>query len=300
MYHLKDLGSFYIGGRDIQVTNQPLKQVRRNKDLVMKVNPNGHYAIESVYVQYFLPENSTENYILIHGGGHTAAVWETTPDGRKGWLHLLLENNIGVYLIDSVERGRSGWCPIPGVWEGEPEMRTKQTTWLDFRLGSQYGVYYENLQFPINSISQLFKYNVPRWNCNAGSSIKAVCELIEKIGCCNLIAHSQGCDIAMQCLNFKPELIKDIILLEPAAFPQLTPSVSSAAKIRMVFGDYIEGNLLWTGIKKLATDYQRALKQQAIYSEIISLPANGIYGNSHMLMMEKNNQQIFDLLFKSS
>ncbi len=299
MYTVESFGSFYIGGRAVHIENQPTKRIKRNQDVTVEVDPNGDYVIEAIYVQYFLPKDYKTVCVLIHGGGHTGAVWENTPDGRKGWLHLLLQLGIGVYIIDSVERGRAGWCSIKGIWEGEPELRSNQRTWDFFRLGSKNGVPFENSQFPIESFQTLTKYNVPRWNCNAEASSLIVRELIEKIGSCTLIAHSQGADIALRCLNFIPKLIKNIVLIEPAAFPKLDTSLSFIdRKALILFGDYISYNPFWISMKEKAISFKEDLLKCGLKVELILLPEVGIFGNSHMIMMDKNNDTILELIVR--
>ena len=49
-----------------------------------KVDPNGVYQVEQMYVQYFIPQNQrgTLPLLMWHGGGLTGVTYETTPDGR--------------------------------------------------------------------------------------------------------------------------------------------------------------------------------------------------------------------------
>jgi hypothetical protein len=45
--------------------------------------------------------------------------YETTPDGRPGWLQNFVLNGWTVYNSDAMERGRSGFPP-PELIKGEP------------------------------------------------------------------------------------------------------------------------------------------------------------------------------------
>jgi hypothetical protein len=55
---LRDMGSFHVGGRDVEVTGKPVKEVVFTPGGVpAKVDLNGTYAVEAMYVQYFLPAN---------------------------------------------------------------------------------------------------------------------------------------------------------------------------------------------------------------------------------------------------
>mgnify|MGYP000143250640 CR=1 FL=1 len=301
-FSLQDFGSFYLDGRSISVTGEPIERVQRNDGVAIEIDPNGDYSIESSYVQFFLPINYHHIYILIHGGAHTGAIWETTPDGRHGWLHMLLNAGFGVYVIDTVERGRAGWCAIPNIWPGKPEMRSNQRTWSALRLGSEKNfktkLPFVGQQFPIESFDSLVNYNVPRWNCNAGVSSRAIEKLLRKIDRpCSLIAYSQGSDIAMQTFFATENLLRSIVLLEPAAFPLPdNPDQMLEKNVLILFGDFIEQNLLWHSFKEKAEKYANSLTRLGMKVDILNLPEKNIYGNSHMIMMDRNNEEALDTI----
>jgi hypothetical protein len=53
---LRDMGSFHTGGREAVIAGKPAKEVVFNPGGVpAKVDPNGVYQVEHMYVQYFLP-----------------------------------------------------------------------------------------------------------------------------------------------------------------------------------------------------------------------------------------------------
>ena len=52
------------------------------------------------------------------------STWETTPDGRPGWINLLLAQGYEVHVLDNVERGRSGFAP--GLWRDDPILRSQE------------------------------------------------------------------------------------------------------------------------------------------------------------------------------
>src|SRR5262249_62332590 len=55
---LRDMGSFHVGGRVIEITGQPIKEIVFTPGGVpAKMDPNGKYQVEQMYVQYFLPQN---------------------------------------------------------------------------------------------------------------------------------------------------------------------------------------------------------------------------------------------------
>src|SRR5262245_51635923 len=88
---LRGMGSFHVGGRVVELSGRPVRQiVRVPGGPLTKLDPNGAYQVEQMYVQYFLPKNRKGKLPLLmwHGGGLTGATYESTPDGREGWLNL--------------------------------------------------------------------------------------------------------------------------------------------------------------------------------------------------------------------
>ena len=70
---------------------------------------------------YYEDHGSGQPVVLIHGGFGQGSDWFTTPDGRRGWASLFLEQGYKVYVLDRPGQGRgtsSGpptlvrWCSI--------------------------------------------------------------------------------------------------------------------------------------------------------------------------------------------
>src|SRR4051794_28128806 len=84
---LRDMGSFHIGGRHVEVRGQPVKEITFTPGGVpAKVDPNGVYQVEQMYAQYFLVQNRKGKLPLLlwHGGGLSGVTYETKPDGNPG------------------------------------------------------------------------------------------------------------------------------------------------------------------------------------------------------------------------
>jgi hypothetical protein len=131
---LRDMGSFHIGGRIIEISGQPIKEVVFTPGSVpAKIDPNGKYQVEQMYVQFFLPQNRKGRLpiLLWHGGGLSGVTYETKPDGGDGWLSYFVRKGWDTYLSDAMERGRSGWTPS----FGEPVVLPLGDPWERFRVG---------------------------------------------------------------------------------------------------------------------------------------------------------------------
>jgi hypothetical protein len=62
--------------------------------------------------------------------------------------------------------------------------------------------------------------------------------------------------------------------------------------ILQLYGDYIEQDSRWPTIRANGVKFVEQIKQAGGSAEVVDLPKVGIKGNSHMLMMDKNNQDI--------
>jgi dienelactone hydrolase len=85
--------------------------------------------------------------------------------------------------------------------------------------------------------------------------------------------------------------------VEPAGFGD--PAKADAlknTKILTVYGDYIAQDSRWPGMRKTQLALNERYRQAGAQVEVIDLPEHGIKGNSHMLMMDRNNQQIAQLI----
>src|SRR5947199_6345133 len=71
---LRDMGSFHVGGRLVEITGKPVKEVTFTPGGVpARIDPNGTYQVEEMFVQYFLPADEQGAFPLLrwHGGGLT-------------------------------------------------------------------------------------------------------------------------------------------------------------------------------------------------------------------------------------
>ena len=55
-----------------------------------------------MYVEHWIPAQVRHPFpvVLIHGGYGQGSEWFSTPDGRRGWATLLLEQGYKVYVVD--------------------------------------------------------------------------------------------------------------------------------------------------------------------------------------------------------
>ena len=299
---LRDIRSFHVGGAAVELTGQPSQDVRVSPDAAPRtVDLNGHYVSGQLYAQHFMLENrGSEVPILFwHGGAMTGVTWETTPDDRAGWSQFFLRKGYDVVVSDAVERGRSSWSPYPQIYDSAPLFRTAEDAWYLFRMGEakDFGQRrpYLGQRFPIESFDQLCAQFVPRWTTNAEASISAYMHLVSRFERVIVVAHSQGGWFAQTLAARLPERIAAVVLLEPAGAPNLSKDdLIKASRVPhyYIWGDNCDSHNAWKTYKSDAILHSETLRDLGGYVEVMDLPKYGIYGNSHMPMMDNNSDEI--------
>ena len=66
-----------------------------------------------MYVEYWIPTQVRHPYpvVLVHGGYGQGADWISTPEGKRGWASLLVEQGYKVYVVDRPGQGRPPYFP---------------------------------------------------------------------------------------------------------------------------------------------------------------------------------------------
>jgi len=289
---LEKLGSFFVAGRQVRVTGHPKRWVSYSSNVTTEYNPNGTFAIEHAYVQYFLPSQPRFQtpVLLIHGGGLTGVQWEDTPDGRPGWLTRLLEARIAVYVIDNVERGRAGWCAIEGEWPDQPVVRSDEEAAQFYRFA------FPGHQFPMKAMRYLSAQTVPRWPSTSALQASALAATIERMGPSILVGFSQGGGLSFQAADRQRHHVRACITLEPHGIPtSFSPGVRNIPAL-MVLGDFIDQDSYWRDMAQRGRDSLVAWQKAGGRAEVWDLPSLGIRGNTHMMMMDRNSDVIIDKL----
>jgi pimeloyl-ACP methyl ester carboxylesterase len=152
-------------------------------------------------------------------------------------------------------------------------------------------------QFPVEGYDNFVKQIVPRWLDTDDAIIAAYTELVDKVCPCVILFHSQAGAFGFKVAQARPDKVKALVAVEPA----VAGDVSKAAAIKsipvlMVFGDYIEQDLRWPKMRQGDLDFAAAVRAAGGSVDVVNLPEAGIKGNSHMLMMDKNNAQVADLI----
>jgi pimeloyl-ACP methyl ester carboxylesterase len=299
---IKEQGSFFVGG-------QPFFTALGNSTTPTDARNPGTATINQSYVEYQIPAAKKSPYplILLPGGGHEGKVYETTPDGREGWATYFVRKGLPVYNTDGVNRGASSWDLTNVVLVAQnqlpytsiPSMNryTRELAWTQFRIGPTYGTPFPTSQFPVQAFDQYANQLVPAFRdaIEDDKNVAALVALLDKIGPSIVLTWSQSGRFGVRAAVQRPNLVKGLILMEPAAVSAagVMTGVSQAdlnsiyqIPILIEVGDFDAPRIA------SLTNFKNNIGSNAT---LLSLTALGIFGNGHVAMVEKNNEQIANL-----
>ncbi|MFY1893277.1 alpha/beta fold hydrolase [Achromobacter xylosoxidans] len=302
---LKSLRSHFLGGREAVASGLPVlrRQVVGN-GAARAIDMNGSYCAGQLYVQeYRLAEPRHPHPVLLwHGGGMSGAQWESTPDGRQGWLWRLLQSGYDVFVADAPERGRASWAMYPQIYDAAPIFRSKEEAWHLFRIGPANGYaprgqprgVHPGQQFPADAFDTFAKQFVPRWLAHDAMALDAYRELLDLAGPCIVIGHSQGGGYATQLARECPGPIRAVVAVEPTGTPERVDG--SLPPQLLVWGDHFDHHDTWQRYRAQTDAYWDALRRAGRRADVLDLPAAGIAGNSHFCMLDRNSDRIAELI----
>src|SRR6202166_1999973 len=312
---LKEQGSFFVGGRSI-FTDALTGST--TGFLGTGIN-TGNITVDQMYVQYQIPEGADSHVpvVMVHGCCLSSKSYETTPDGRMGWNEYFLRKHRAVYLPDQVSRARSGFdatiynearlgrrpaSDLPAIRTASHEL-----AWLLFRFGPSMGKAFSDEQFPVEAFEEFGKQWTPdlnaglpavnpTWTNLSGLAIKLKGEI--------LVGHSESGFFPEQTALINPADIKAMITIETACPALNSQQIASLAKIPMlvVFGDHLgdvpSSPIKWQERFDNCQQFVQQVKAARGDATMMHLPKYGQFGNSHMLMQDKNSNQVADLILK--
>ncbi len=268
--------------------------------------PSGHVVVDNVYATYQYPADLRYPYPILFnsGGGHTARFYDTTPDGREGWLTLFLREGFPVYGVDRPNTGRSGTdiCKINAVKLGKappselPAINryAAESSWVTFRWGPRFGEPYPNTQFPIEAADNYYPQTVSTYRDPAETqkSVAAYAALIDMIGE-PVIFQSWSSSGLLGYLTAieRPDRVKAILAVETSvtAFDEIPAEGRkklAAVPIYIVIGDHAQDRV------DASRKFQKEMAAIGGNVTVDVLPEAGIFGNGHTMALEKNNKQI--------
>jgi len=300
---LESQGSFFVGG-----------EVRT----LDSGGPPSHVTINQMYVQFQVPPDGDEHLpvVMVHGCCLSSKTWETTPDGRMGWSEYFVRRGRPVYLADQSSRARSGFDAsiINAVRNGSAEpselpnviMASHEIGWQVFRFGPSFGTPFPDGQFPVESVDELYKQMIPDLNAllpNPNPTWTNMAALASQLDGAVLMGHSESGFFPEQAALIDPSGIRGMISIEMGCPVDLDAgSIATLAKIPtlIMFGDHLDlassGPADWQMSFETCQTYVEQIDDAGGDAVMMYLPDLGIRGNSHMLMQDRNSDELAELV----
>jgi pimeloyl-ACP methyl ester carboxylesterase len=312
---LKEQGSFFVGGRTVYTD---ALTGSTTGFLGTGIN-TGNITVDQMYVQYQIPEGADSHVpvVMVHGCCLSSKSYETTPDGRMGWNEYFLRKHRAVYLPDQVSRARSGFDATiyneiklgkrPASDMPEIRTATHEIAWLGFRFGPSAGKAFPDEQFPVEAFEEFGKQVIPDLNGElpaVNPTWTNLSGLAIKLKGAILLGHSESGFFPEQAALINPTNIKAMITIETGCPALNSQQISSLAKIPtfVVFGDHLgdvpSSPIKWQERFDSCQQFVEQVKAAGGDATMMHLPKYGQFGNSHMLMQDKNSNQVADLILK--
>jgi hypothetical protein len=234
-----------------------------------------------------------------------------------GWNEYFVRKGRSVYLADQSSRARSGFdaTKINAVKAGKVPpsdlpnifMASHQTSWVLFRFGPTFNTAFPDEQFPVQAADELYKQMIPDLNGflpMPNPTWTNMAALAVQLKGAVLIGHSESGFFPEEAAMINPEGVKGIVSIEMACTTTLKPeqlSTLSKIPILIMFGDHL-GDIpgpfasLWPANFDTCNKFVGQVNAAGGDAKMMDLPKMGIKGNSHMLMQDKNNLQLADLI----
>jgi pimeloyl-ACP methyl ester carboxylesterase len=302
---LEDEGSFFVNAKSVR-SDYPGASAATGP-----ATP-GNIIVNQMYVHFRIPAGAKGvPLVLVHGSNHTGMTYETTPDGREGWATWFVRQGHPVYVVDHSGRGRSGFNPTPinAVRDGGADPKSLPTlflgpldrAWSNFRFGAVYPKPFPNLQFPLEALEQYLAQLVPNTETTlegaGANTINALAALLDKIGPAVVMVHSQSGVYGLDLVRRRPTAVRALISVEGGCETLTRDDVGKFfAKVPFisVWGDNSVGAAGVNGDKRRngCLEATKLVTAGGGRGTFLLLPEAGIAGNSHMMMMDKNNLQV--------
>ena len=275
----------------------------------------GHISGKGMYVQYQIPKDrrgTAYPVVMVHGSSHAAKTYEDTPDGRMGWAKSFVRRGVPTYVVDHA--GPPGPASIPSDQPGAAGKNaatvpsftvfTNENAWTTFRIGPTAFTAYPTTKFPVEARDQYFAQLVP--NTETSYPDSGAPHHRRPGGAARPHRARRGDrplpvrrPTAWAWPSSAPRSSRPWSQWSRACAPSRTRIAAVFARVPLLtmFGDFFGTDVGdWPGRMAECVATVDKIKAAKGAAENIHLPSRGVPGNSHMLMMDTNNQQLADMI----
>jgi pimeloyl-ACP methyl ester carboxylesterase len=255
----------------------------------------GTVAYGPMFVQYQVPANRRHPYpfVLVHGGGGQGLAFLGRGSGEPGWNEELLGAGWASFVVDRPGHGRAPYHPsVLGEWS--PPAAYEATVGLFEEAAGPGGQWDGPGTIGDPAVDQFFAQQGPTL-ADTGQA-RALersrgTELLERIGPAVVLTHSAGGPFGWLVAEEQPELVRAIVAVEAAGLPFAEGGFDNLAKVPIAVVTAERSRLRERALATVAE-----LRQLGCSVTHLDLPALGIFGNGHFMLLEKNRAQVLRVI----
>lgn len=267
----------------------------------------------SAYVEWFVPQHARPISItLVHGGGGQSSEFLRTPDNRPGWVHAFLDAGFPVYLLDRPGHGRSQWIPeVLGPATGFPPYELLYPRFVEPARAQLWDEADKHSAWPDDEGAGerfMASQGVMATTLEAAQAhVEAISDaLFALTGPTLLLSHSAGGPCGWALTAMGGELVEGVVAVEPLGFPGMEHAngcFSNGLVAKEFLGEsdpydrpivVITGEATW--MRSANAKLVEYLEDRGSPVEHFRLEDFGLFGNGHMMMSEKNSEEIAALI----
>jgi pimeloyl-ACP methyl ester carboxylesterase len=223
--------------------------------------------------------------VMLPGLGLSHYMFLGTPDGRAGFVSYFVDAGHPVYVMNPSANAASALDTEPGM--GLQRWGTERF-WDRWGLGPSDGVAYEDVRFPVESISE-FVDHMPLWG-GGNDAEEELLQLLEAVGPAILVFHSAGGEAAFSVALNHPSVVSHMVALEPVGCPSEGEDFAEVPFLA-VYGDYVQPRGQGSRLRA-CTATAAMVAEVGLKGEVLSYPEKQVFGNTHLFTQDDNNAQI--------
>jgi hypothetical protein len=186
-----------------------------------------------------------------------------------------------------------------------------EVNWTIFRFGPSCCTPFSDEQFPVAAVAKFSAQGIPDLNGletdpNFSTPISLAALAVQLNGAV-IMGHSESGLYPIQAALHNPAGIRGLVDIEPGGcnatgWTDQQIATLASVPILVVFGDHLgdiaPGSSTGISVANLTNCQAFATRVNAAKGNVtvLHLPDVGVFGNSHMMMLDKNNLQVADLI----
>jgi hypothetical protein len=310
-------GSFAVGGT---ITTKDGSFDPRNP-----MNPAGQTLHgDHARVTFQIPVDARPLPLLFwHGWWVESSCWDTTPDGREGFRTLFLRRGFPVYLLDQPRRGAAARRRRPP--RSAPSRTSSGSSTSSAWDCGQTSTTTASSRLTPAALEQFFRAMVPDTGpLDTEVIVAGASAAIDRIGPLVLVTHSHAGGFGWLA-QLRNRNVRAVVSIEPGSgfvfpegeLPEAMPSSNGTLEpvpvpveefealtrvpIIVYYGDNIPteptdiaGRDNWRVRQDIARIWIDTINRHGGDATFVSLPEQGIHGNTHFAFSDLNNHEVAD------